>query len=172
MKPLVIEIDSKQTFSYQLLKKARRAYEAGDIGAALYALSTCRSYKHPIPAWLFVVLVDCLCEYLLKQSRGRMGRQARWIEKYRQDFADYLSYQTVSELRQSKIKGDKAYHRAVEILRKDYPNQSGWSFNSVVNGCLRFRRRVKKDPYRYFTAASLLAPSDLKTHFLIQGLLP
>jgi hypothetical protein len=131
------------------LEKCRRAYNEGNVIAIWRALTLCR--KAPLPDWLYLAMLEILDRHL-KSMRGGKGRHARWYEQRKQEVVDFLAYGTVRALRNNGIRGERAYEEAVKILHENFSEMNIWTFDTVRNGHLRFKKHQNEKRYTYLGA--------------------
>jgi hypothetical protein len=166
-KPLIIEIPvvpgpTKLQFT---LEKCRLAWdEGGNVLAIWQALTLCREV--PLPDWLYLANIKLLDSYLKRASMGGKGRHARWREQYRQDVSDWLAHGVVKGLRHKGVHGDRAFEEAVKILREDFKEKNTWTFDSVRNGFLRYKKQLKENRHTYFAFDSTSPEHLFRKHIV------
>lgn len=128
------------------LELKRKTFEAGNEGALYDALKLCQDSRVTLPDWLFQALLGVLRERWIPSASKRRGRRARWLEGYKQDRIDSLRADTVLDALNHGIRWIDVYAVASSILEG---TEAGSTPDGIEKSYKRYKRRLRKDPYRY-----------------------
>ncbi len=96
------------------LKRMKAAYAEGNEDAPFDVLEYCRVEKKPIPAWAVDAIVAI--HKSPKPRPKRMGRHARFEERYKQLIADGSCFFNVQYCRKAGFTWDRSYDEVAKIV--------------------------------------------------------
>jgi hypothetical protein len=168
-----------ETVYLREIESCRHAFQAGNLGALVSALITCRQreverYIAPepsallggepidpaaddfwmeIPTWIWDAATRIVRDHVRTASLGKTGRAARWLQQSRNDMADYERWMAVNEVRAQGVvfTDDAVWLEAAQVLRskREGTTKVGLSPSAVKKGYARVQSRIQDEPFRY-----------------------
>jgi len=127
----------------------RKAFAAGNEWGLADALTLCKEYPSvPLPSWA----LDVLRERHADAYHGAYKRSAKWKKQYQQDMIDFDRAETVRECVEHGTPWKVVYENASKMLEGIV---SSGKPDAIEKSYKRFKRRMKKNPFRYYIPRSI-----------------
>jgi hypothetical protein len=112
-------------------------------------MTLCKEYPSvPLPSWA----LDVLRERHADAYHGAYKRSAKWKRQYQQDMIDFDRAETVQACVEHGTLWKVVYEVASKML--EGTDASGKP-DAIEKSYKRFKRRMKKDPFRYYIPHSI-----------------